>query len=242
MENNHQDGIKLTTPVAIILAGALIMLGIIISQNPKKTLLEKLNPDTNSEVATTININPVSEKDHVRGDLRTAQAVFVEFSDTECPWCKVLHPILKKVIEERAGKVAWVYRQAPIETLHEKSRNEARATECVAQLKGNDAFWQYLDIIYERTPSNDGLDPGLLVAFAEEIGVDKNSFNKCMIDDQARLDKLIDESLTDARKAGLEGTPYSIIIAKDGTKIPVSGVARTGEEERLNAIFDSILK
>ena len=43
-----------------------------------------------------------------------------------------------------SGQVAWVYRHFPIEQLHPNAAGIALASECVADLGGNDAFWSFL--------------------------------------------------------------------------------------------------
>lgn len=106
-------------------------------------------------------VRPVGEGEHLRGDPK-ATVKIVEFSDLECPFCKRFHLTMQQVMEEYSGKVAWVYRHFPLDSLHSKARKEAEATECAAELAGNDGFWAYIDKLFEITPSNNGLDPSLL--------------------------------------------------------------------------------
>ena len=59
---------------------------------------------------------------------------------------------MKQIMDEYkdSGKAAWVYRHFPIDELHPvKARKEAMASECAAELGGNDAFWRYADKIFE---------------------------------------------------------------------------------------------
>ena len=116
-------------------------------------------------------MSPVTSADHILGD-PNADVMIVEYSDTECPFCKRLEPTLKQLVTDYNGKVAWVYRHYPLDcvdstdpscqTLHAKSRHEAAATECAAEIGGNDGFWKYLDALYTATPSNDGFDAQML--------------------------------------------------------------------------------
>ena len=69
---------------------------------------------------------------------------------------------MQKIVADYKGQVAWVYRHFPIDSLHSRARKEAEATECANEFGGNTVFWQYLDKIFELTPSNDGLDPAEL--------------------------------------------------------------------------------
>src|SRR3546814_15691189 len=93
-----------------------------------------------------------------------ASVKVIEFSDFECPFCKGFHRTMGQVMEAygQDGKVAWVYRHFPIDSIHSKARKEAQASECAAELGGNDAFWAYAETPFDVTPSNDRLDLALL--------------------------------------------------------------------------------
>jgi protein-disulfide isomerase len=110
-----------------------------------------------------ITLDPVTEKDHITGNPQ-ADVVLIEYSDTECPFCKRFHETMIQVMAEygASGKVAWVYRHFPLDALHSKARHEAEATECATELGGNEKFWAYLNKLEEITPSNNGLDASLL--------------------------------------------------------------------------------
>src|SRR5207249_6414117 len=81
---------------------------------------------------------------------------------------------------EKDGKVVWVYRHFPIDSLHSKARKEAQASECAAALGGNEAFWAYSDKLFEVTPSNNRLDLAQLPRIAQEIGLDRAQFETCL--------------------------------------------------------------
>jgi len=106
-------------------------------------------------------LKPVSPDDHILGN-KDAKIVIVEYSDLECPFCKVFHNTMHKVVEKSNGDVAWVYRHYPIPQLHKKAFHEAEATECAWEQKGNEGFWKYMDKLFEITTSNDGLDESRL--------------------------------------------------------------------------------
>ncbi len=110
-----------------------------------------------------LKLDPVTDKDHIAGNAQ-ADIIIVEYSDTECPFCKKFHETMIQVMDEygKSGKVAWVYRHFPLDALHKKARKEAEATECAAELGGNDKFWEYLNLMMKITPANDQLDLNLL--------------------------------------------------------------------------------
>jgi len=127
------------------------------------------------------NVKPVSAEDHIFGN-PDAPIKIVEFSDLECPFCKRYHPTLKKIMEDygKDGKIAWVYRHFPLESIHSKAPKEAEASECAAELGGNAKFWSYVDRLYQVTPSNNGLDLKMLPKIAEDIGIDRGNFENCL--------------------------------------------------------------
>jgi protein-disulfide isomerase len=89
-------------------------------------------------------VPPVTAEDHIIGS-PNAQIVIIEYSDYECPFCKSFQPTLKQIVAESNSNVAWVYRHWPI---HQGSFAKLVAAECVAKLKGNDAFWKYTDLLF----------------------------------------------------------------------------------------------
>lgn len=206
-------------PFSIIIAGALIGAGIYLSGSAPKRLANTQNQNAQIE---NINIKAVNSEDHIRGN-PNADVVIVEFSDTECPFCKQFHNTMLRVMDEygASGKVAWVYRQLPIDEIHSRARNEALATECSADIGGNAKFWEYLDELFKRTNSNNSLDPAELPRIAEDIGLDQKDFDECL--SSKRLASEIEEDEIDAANAGARGTPHSIVITKNGEKASIKG-------------------
>ena len=142
----------------------------------------------------------------------------------ECPFCKRFHSTLQQAVNEygRDGKVAWVYRHFPLDSLHSKARTEAIATECAKELGGNEAFWKFLDRFFELTLSNDQTDiQKTLPQVAREVGLDESRFNSCLA--SKKYDRHIQEDLDNATATGGRGTPWSIVVAKNGKKYPLSG-------------------
>lgn len=227
---------KLSVPLAIVVAGALIA-GALYFSGGKQT-----NTPTDAALPTAVSaegMRPVDNTDHILGNPK-AELVIVEYSDTECPFCKQFHNTMKRIMETygKDGRVAWVYRHFPIDQLHAKARKEAEATECAADQGGNDKFWAFTNTLYERTPSNDGLDPKQLPIIAKDVGLDVNAFNTCL--SSGKFAAKVEADYQDALKAGARGTPYSLIITKkDGTKIPINGAQ---PYDSLKSTIDLLLK
>lgn len=206
---------RLLTPLSIIV-GAMIIgsftASAIIFVNRDGASSAKKPADT--ELIETLNTEhaKITEADHIRGGIN-APVKLIDYSDTECPYCKRHHDTLTDLFGSYSGeKVAWVYRHLPLD-FHLQALPEAVATECVARLAGEDAFWTFLSRIYKETTSNDGLDLSLLPEFAKDAGVsDIDAFNSCY-ENQDTLEK-VEGDLADAERAGGSGTPYSRLVSK----------------------------
>lgn len=90
------------------------------------------------------NLPPVTADEHIFGN-PNAPVTIVEYSDYECPFCKQFQPTLKQIVQGSNGNVRWVYRNYP---LHQHSFEKLTAAECIAKLKGNDAYWKYGDSLF----------------------------------------------------------------------------------------------
>jgi protein-disulfide isomerase len=82
--------------------------------------------------------------DHIFGN-PAAPVTIIEYSDFECPYCARFQPILEQVVNDSNGGVNWVFRNWPIHN----SITKLIAAECVAKIKGNDAYWKYGDLLFK---------------------------------------------------------------------------------------------
>ncbi|MSR72998.1 disulfide bond formation protein DsbA [Candidatus Parcubacteria bacterium] len=202
---------SLTIPLAIIIAGAIIA-GALVYSNKNKTVATTTDLTSKKE-AIDIKIRPIDMSDHILGN-PDSKVLLVEYSDTQCPFCKIFHVTLNKLASEygKDGNFTWVYRHFPLDSLHKKARKEAEAFECAADLGGNSKFWEYTNKLYETTKSNDNLDPAELPKIAAAVGLDVKAFNTCLA--SGKFATAVDEDTKEAQQNGGTGTPYSIFILK----------------------------
>lgn len=230
MQNNDQRQIA----SAIIIAG-LIIAGAVLLKDTRGSVVEKKEaaPAVNAKDLSDRVVKPVTNKDHIVGNIN-AKIVIVEYSDIECPFCKVFHATMHKLVKER-NDTAWVYRHYPIPQLHSKSSHEAEATECAYEQGGNTTFWKYIDRLFEITPSNNGLDEKELSNTAEYLNLNTSSFYTCLT--SGKYKDLIQKYTDEGIKAKVNGTPTSYILV-NGKVIDTIPGAQPYEEvvKRLNAI------
>lgn len=226
--------------IAILAIAAFFLLGTMIGKNTKTKVYKNTEATTLSNnrpsaptavtppsVSAEINIVPVNkESDWIKGDVN-AKVSIIEFSDTECPFCVRFHKTMQEVIDDYDGEINWVYRHFPISQLHAKATKEAEASECAGDQGGNDAFWAYMDRLMAITPANDGLLLSQLPEIAEYVGLNVNKFQECL--DSGKFSQKVQDQIQQAKAAGAQGTPYSVIVSGDKKVVipgalPVAGV------------------
>lgn len=176
------------------------------------------------------------DRDHLYGNPE-ARVSLVEYSDFECPYCKRFHPTAKALVDASDGQVNWVYRHFPLGFHNPMAQQEAEASECAAELGGNDAFWRFADTLYERTASNGkGMPGGDLGALAEEIGLDRTAFEACL--ESGRHAARVQADYKEGIALGISGTPGNILRNNETGKVLV----RAGAQPlaRLQAVIEQL--
>jgi len=216
---------NLLIPLAIIVGFGMIAAAIFFSGNGLRSAEQVAVSDTNNEnrvqpaeSGSPDNVAPVTEEDWVRGD-PNAPIVIVEYSDYDCPFCKNFHETMNQVIAEygTSGEVAWVYRHFPLAQLHPNAPRIALAAECVGHLGGNEAFWQFSDLVFNEREINAATDITKLPTFAIQAGVAEADFNSCMEAETYMAD--VEADFNNAVAVGARGTPHSIVIVGDQTGV-----------------------
>lgn len=232
----------LLIPLSIVIAGAAIGMGLYFgagSQAAPAAGVAKNAPSAEPVAADTSDkINPVTDADWIKGNVN-APVKIVEYSDFECPFCKRHHETMKAVTEKYGDKVAWVFRQFPLEQLHKKAMPVAIASECVGTLGGDTAFWTFTDRYFEETLTNDRTDiTKVIPQLAAESGVNMAKFNECVEGEDTKAS--VEEDVANAVETGGRGTPWSILIGPDGKAYPINGAQPASAiEQMIEAALES---
>ncbi len=215
---------NLAVPIAIVIAGLLIALAVFF--NGREARQKEEAKVMNAQPTANITVVPVdAQNDHIIGNPK-ADISLIEYSDTECPFCRIFHATLQNVIKDYGndGKVSWVYRNMPLDSLHKKARPEAEAAECAYKLGGHPAFWKFIDTIFATTGSNDSFNQKLLPEIAVQAGVSKDAFNLCVASGETKAK--VEKQYQDGLKAGGQGTPHTVVVSKnkisDSQKLAIS--------------------
>lgn len=127
-----------------------------------------------------------------------APVTIYEFSDFQCPHCKMAAPQLKKIVEESNGKVKLVFKQYPLPA-HPKAREAAKAS-VAAHKQGK--FWEMHDLLFEN---QNRLSTANLNDYAKQIGLDVKRFKADMASKETETK--IEADVAEGRAAGVDSTP-----------------------------------
>jgi len=215
----NQTNQNLLFPLTIIIIGVIVSAGIFVYRSDDKFNIQKTNTDTVKEIT----IKPINDQDKILGN-PNADVFIVEYSDFECPYCKIFHSTMNDLMASygKNGKVAWVYRHFPIEK-HRNAKNAAISSECVYRIAGNEKFWDYSNLLFAS--STELTKENLEKIAVSEIGIDSEQYLACLkntdvlekIESDISDGKLIYENDPDF------GTPYSFVITKIGIQTKIIG-------------------
>lgn len=151
--------------------------------------------------------NSIPNDKHIYGDYN-ARFTLVEFSDIECPYCKRFHDTPKEIVDQSQGHVNWQWKHFPLSFHNPTAERMAQATECVADLEGNQMFWVYLEELFKQTAGGGrGAD---MLGIAQELGVDTQTFSSCL--GSGKFQEKVRNDIAQATKMGITGTPATFIV------------------------------
>ena len=205
-------GLILGFSIASFTGGAL---GMRIPTNPSVPSVPNVPADANQPVESPV--PEVTAEDHIRGSIN-AKAVVIEYLDFECPFCHRNAATMKTVMDTYGADVAHVVRHFPLE-FHPAAMPYARASECVASLGGEGAFWKFYDAVFNSGDSE--VDVTKLPTIAKNIGVNSAKFDECL--KGTEFDAKIQAQQQGGVAAGINGTPGLAVVnnsTKAQTRLP----------------------
>ena len=138
------------------------------------------------------------DDDPARGPVN-APVTLVMFADFQCPACSRTHPILQKVLSEFPGKVRFVARDYPLETIHE---NAFRAALAAGAANTQGKFFEYGELLYKN---QDALDDESLKKYAAQTGLNVRQFEQDLNSERTAAE--VRKDIADGEAYGVNGTP-----------------------------------
>ena len=126
----------------------------------------------------------------------------VEFVDFECPFCRMFHPTLKKIVKEYGDRVHFVRLDLPLES-HARARGAAKAHLCADEQQAGDRMAEALFEAEDLTSEG-------LVTVAKAVGLDLPRFEHCIAAPRTEQRLVAVENIL--RDAGmLQGLPTTFV-------------------------------
>jgi protein-disulfide isomerase len=135
-----------------------------------------------------------------------APVTIVEFSDFQCPYClRHSRTAMPRLIEAyvKTGKVRYVLRDLPLESIHPAAFEAAMAARCAGD---QGRYWELHDRFFAQQPS---LKEKAWEAHAEAVGLDIGAFRACLED--GKYADAVRRDIEAARRLGVRGTPTFFI-------------------------------
>lgn len=160
---------------------------------------------TTGQLGKAAHANPeVSVDDDPAWGPANAPVTIVEFSDYQCPYCKLFYDeTLPQIRQTYEGQIRFVYRDFPLARIHPHSQKAAEASEC-ADDQGR--FWNYHDLLWANQTA---LDVDSLKAYAAQLGLDAATFDDCL--DSGKNAQEVQNDYSDGVSYGVTGTPTFFI-------------------------------
>ena len=143
---------------------------------------------------------------------KDAPVTIVEFSDLECPYCKIGATSVDSILKQYPGKIRVVFRNFPLDqacnseiraTLHPSACEAARIALC-AEKQGR------FKLTYDKLFQNQArMKPGHVVSLLSDTTLDESQLSSCV--DSSEIAGLISEDIQEAKSLGVSGTPVFFI-------------------------------
>lgn len=183
-------------------------------------------------VATTTRSTKIYRDDHIRGN-RNAVISIIEISSLHNLYSGLMHPALKQLVEERSD-VNWVFRHFPDEE-DPLEHPASYASECVALQKGEEGFWNYLDLSspHEINTEADVVNIGV------QAGANRAELEECLANRTTVRDVAF-ETMLNIQEADPTSVPTFLFLHNETGEIRYMQGADT--MAFVNKVLDEMLK
>lgn len=242
-KNDGEIVINLDTfaiPIAIVVAGLLIAVGIFFSNKGKDT---DTNTDTKGNETTTTTgdeftaTSTTIDDDPYLGDKGKVKVAVVEFSDFQCSYCKrhsdEVFPLIKSEYID-TDKIIYVFRD--YQFFGGLSIDAAMGGQCLYELTGKDSskYSEYHAGIFGLTSKD------AITTLAKKLGVNESKFTSCM--DANKYSEEISKDQTDGTTAGVKGTPGFVVgVLKDDGTVEGKFIGGAYPIESFRTLIDEML-
>lgn len=201
-----QSRTSLALPGAIVIAGIIIAGSILYTNGSRTASVGDANPQ--ADAPRVVERTSIESTDDPSLGSPDAPVTIVEFSDFQCPFCRIFwQDTFGKLKEEYidTGKVRLIYRDFPL-AFHSAAKPAAVGAEC-AQEQGK--FLEYHNAIFAGQAAQGTGTISFTVSdirtWAHTGGLEMTAFNQCI--NSSDFDAEIEADVAAGTAAGVSGTP-----------------------------------
>ncbi|WP_420491941.1 DsbA family protein [Neobacillus drentensis] len=145
---------------------------------------------------------------------KSAPVSIIEFGDYKCPNCKNFDKNVVPIIQQElvdTGKAKFYFMNDSF--INVDSTRSAKFAESVFQELGNETFWKFHDLLFEKQPEDtkyekvDLFTEDFLVDTLKEVASDRDVEKVVKNFQDKKSDKAWDKDMDYAQKLGVTGTP-----------------------------------
>jgi Na+/H+ antiporter NhaA len=153
-------------------------------------------------------LRPVDpDRDHIRGD-PSAVLTLVEYGDFECPFCSRATGAIDEVRAHFGDELCYVWRHLPLERVHPRAFDAARASEAAA-LQG-----KFFEMGRQLFGHQDDLEWSDMYRYAVAIGCDIERFDQDVRVQSSKVLHRVQDDAQDAELMDLNSTPTFFVNGK----------------------------
>lgn len=154
---------------------------------------------------------PIKTDDPFVGNAN-ASVTITEFSNFQCTYCASFHKTTYPEIKEKfidTGKVRFVFKDFPIEQIYPLSMRAAEAARCAYE---QDKYEEYTMLLFNNQNEWTRAGVSKLKDYAKKLGLDSNSFNRCL--ESGAMRNAIRQDFNEGKEKSVTGTPTFFVNDK----------------------------
>lgn len=201
------------------------------------------NPPLDVSDVNTASIVAASEKsgnigDHVTGK-EDSKVILFEYGDFQCPGCGAASPYVQTLLEEYGDRIAFVFRNFPLTSMHPNAKSAAAAAEA-AGLQGK--YWEMNKHLFQAQSEWSSADAksrtDTFMGYANSLGLDVDKFKEDMASSNVTKKISFDQAL--GGKDEVSATPTFLLNGKIVSE-DASGGITSGNLDPIKKEIDELL-
>lgn len=217
-KTNFFLGLSIGVAVVSLIGFIILMMAIGLNGNNSKSAVANIDNtnqvDNTDQKVANVNSNPVAEEEPtptapnltgneiILGD-KNAPITVISFTDFQCPYCSRWHETMAKIVKDFPGKVKWVYKHFPLESIHPYAMQSSESVECAGE---QGKYWEFVNEIFAN---QDKFNAEYFNTAAKKIGLNVNKFKTCVSEGKYKEKVKADQQT--GLDIGIRGTPGNFV-------------------------------